>query len=72
LQQARELAVTVGNVAGLGSNKCGNDVAQRRQRRVDLGCFGEPITGSAGFALPFTSRQIHKIEFSGAKTFLAV
>ena len=49
---------------GAPIHQCRDDVAQRRQRQVDLGGLAEAISCGARLGLTLTARQVNQVELA--------
>ena len=72
LEEARELRVAIRYVLGLAVDERRYDVAERRERQVDLGGLLEAIAGGARLRLALAARQVHQIELADLVVLLAL
>lgn len=72
LQQPRKLRVSVRYVRVLRISEGRDNMTKRRQRKIDLRCLLETITGRACLRNPFTTCQIDHIKLTCTDMLLAV
>ena len=72
LEQSGQLTVTVWDVGGLGIGEGRDNMAQRRQRQVDLRGFLESIARGSSLGDSLRTRQIDHVKLANADVLLVV
>lgn len=63
LQQSGEFRITIRNVVSLAVNERRNDITQRTEGKIDLGCLLHALASHSSLAGPLRSCQIHQVQF---------
>lgn len=71
LQQPGQLGVAVGHILGASVHQGRDDVAQGRQRQVDLGGLAQTLTRGPRLGLTLAPRQVDQVEFASSQVVLA-
>ena len=64
LQQTSELGVPVRDVRALGVHESRDDIAKRRQGKVDLRTLFQTVARSPSLGLPLAAGEVDKVELS--------